>query len=123
MITIYKRRLSVVYVILVLGCADVSAPANAWHKREGNVATVGCHHHNKTWHLKCEGNQWNGVVGNCKSKGDHPNNLLYELYMHQCYYRHLSVIINCFIIFQRKLEVKRRERVGQFLQMVNILTF
>ena len=53
----------------MIGCADVSAPANAWHKREGNVATVGCHHQNKTWHLTCEGSQWNGVVGNCNASG------------------------------------------------------
>ena len=53
----------------VVGCADVSAPANAWHKREGNVACVGCHHQNKTWHLTCERSHWNGVVGNCYAAG------------------------------------------------------
>ena len=61
--------ISTVHMITVTGCADVLAPDHAWHKREGNVATVGCKHQNKTWHLKCHGSQWEGVVGNCNASG------------------------------------------------------
>ena len=56
--------------LLVKGCADLLAPDNAWHKRSGNVATVGCEHQNKTWHLKCDGSQWVGVVGSCSNEGE-----------------------------------------------------
>ena len=51
------------------GCADLLAPDNAWHKRSGNVATVGCKHQNKTWQLECDGSQWVGVVGSCSDDG------------------------------------------------------
>ena len=55
--------------VTVIGCADLTAPDHAWHKRQGNVATVGCQHQNKTWHLKCEGSMWDGVVGSCNKTG------------------------------------------------------
>ena len=55
--------------VAVTGCADLLAPENAWHKRQGNVATVGCQNQNKTWHLKCQNSQWNGVVGSCNASG------------------------------------------------------
>ena len=56
-------------LIPVIGCADVLPPDHAWHKREGNLATVGCKHENKTWHLKCVESEWDGVVGSCKATG------------------------------------------------------
>ena len=57
--------------VIVIGCADMVTPDYAWHKREGDVATIGCQHNNKTWHLKCEGSKWNGVVGICQAAGKH----------------------------------------------------
>ena len=54
---------------LVTGCGDLIAPEHAWHKRSGNVATVGCEHRNNTWHLKCDGSKWDGVVGSCNASG------------------------------------------------------
>ena len=56
-------------LLLVQGCADMVAPDHAWHKRAGDVATIGCQHYNKTWHLNCEGSKWNGVIGNCNATG------------------------------------------------------
>ena len=50
----------------VVGCADlISSTANAWHKRKGNIGIIGCNKQNKTWHLKCDGERWQGVVGSC----------------------------------------------------------
>ena len=67
-----------VFSFTVTGCADLIAPEHAWHKRTGNVATVGCEHQNKTWHLTCVHNSyWDGVVGSCDESdgmvedGDH----------------------------------------------------
>ena len=51
---------------IVNGCADLTAPEHAWHKRAGDVATIGCQHQNRTWNLKCVGTSWDGVVGTCK---------------------------------------------------------
>ncbi|KAK2156097.1 hypothetical protein LSH36_222g04007 [Paralvinella palmiformis] len=49
----------------VLGCSDLTPPANAWYKREGNEAVIGCKSNDKIWRLYCNGNTWDGVVGNC----------------------------------------------------------
>ena len=54
---------------IVVGCADLIAPDNASHKRKGNVATIGCQKQNKTWHLVCDGERWQGVVGSCDQSG------------------------------------------------------
>ena len=53
----------------VQGCADLTTPEHAWHKRSGDVATIGCLHGNTTWQLKCEGTQWSGEVGTCQPPG------------------------------------------------------
>ena len=47
----------------VVGCTDLLAPENAWHKRDGNTAIIGCSKQNKAWHLMCDGERWQGVVG------------------------------------------------------------
>ena len=52
----------------MFGCADLKVPLNGWYKREGDVATVGCETQDLRWSLKCEDNQWTGVVGNCSAK-------------------------------------------------------
>ena len=67
--TAINDQLATIMFLSVTGCADLTAPDHAWHKREGNVATVGCQHQNKTWHLKCEGSTWDGVVGSCNATG------------------------------------------------------
>ena len=55
--------------ISVIGCADLVAPDNAWEKRRGDIATIGCKKQNKTWHLRCDGERWQGVVGSCDDSG------------------------------------------------------
>ena len=44
-------------------------PEGAWHKRNGNSAIIGCNEQNKTWHLTCDGERWQGVVGSCEESG------------------------------------------------------
>nr|UCK81582.1 Gal-binding and CUB domains containing receptor 13 [Arenicola marina] len=51
----------------VLGCPDMNPPHHAWYKRNGSTAVIGCEWSEHSWHLKCEGNTWVGVVGNCSS--------------------------------------------------------
>ena len=60
---------TLIVLCTVLGCADLIAPNNAWYKRQGNVATLGCNKQNKTWHLRCDGGRWQGVVGSCDQTG------------------------------------------------------
>ncbi|KAK2139014.1 hypothetical protein LSH36_2132g00023 [Paralvinella palmiformis] len=48
-----------------IGCPDLSPPAHAWYKRDGDQAVIGCEWSQKTWHLSCDGRSWSGVVGNC----------------------------------------------------------
>lgn len=55
--------------ISVFGCPDPEIAQNAWYKREGNSATIGCEGHDKAWKLKCDGVNWIGVFGNCTSGG------------------------------------------------------
>jgi hypothetical protein len=38
---------------------------DVWIKRDGDVATVGCHSSQQTWRLHCLRNHWTGVIGNC----------------------------------------------------------
>ena len=66
---IVKHKHGIVFVISVIGCADLVAPENAWHKRNGHIATIGCSQQNKTWHLRCDGERWQGVVGSCDQTG------------------------------------------------------
>nr|UCK81581.1 Gal-binding and CUB domains containing receptor 14 [Arenicola marina] len=51
----------------VLGCQDITPPLHAWYKRNGSAAVVGCEWSEHSWYLRCEGNSWVGVVGNCSS--------------------------------------------------------
>ena len=56
-------------MLTVVGCADILTPEDAWYRRYGDTARVGCHKQNKTWVLKCNGNRWDGVVGTCDTSG------------------------------------------------------
>ena len=60
------------FCFAVIGCADIKVPMYAWYKREGDDATMGCENQDLTWTLKCEGNRWSGVVGNCTDNGRLP---------------------------------------------------
>ena len=51
------------------GCPDLTPPAHAWYKRDGDQAVIGCEWSQKTWHLSCDGHGWTGVVGNCSQPG------------------------------------------------------
>ena len=55
--------------LAVVGCADLLTPEDAWYRRYGDTARVGCHKQNKTWVLKCNDNRWAGVVGTCDTSG------------------------------------------------------
>lgn len=48
-----------------IGCSDLVPPPDAWLKRNGNEAIVGCYSTRQTWHLHCKKYQWIGVMGNC----------------------------------------------------------
>ena len=58
------------HVSIEAGCPDLSPPAHAWYKRDGDQAVIGCEWSQKTWHLSCDGHSWSGVVGNCSEIGN-----------------------------------------------------
>ena len=49
----------------MLGCADIVQPPHAWLRRTGDELVVGCNGANQQWHLTCQHNHWQGVIGNC----------------------------------------------------------
>ncbi len=53
----------------VLGCPDIQPPPHAWYKRQGDTIQVGCETNDNSWDLVCEGNEWEGVLGNCTVEG------------------------------------------------------
>ena len=48
-----------------IGCADVSAPAGGWVRRDADYMSVGCDGVQRSWHLTCNGTNWIGEFGNC----------------------------------------------------------
>ena len=48
-----------------IGCSDLVPPEDAWLKRNNNEAVIGCYSSQQTWQLRCQDQQWIGVVGNC----------------------------------------------------------
>ena len=50
---------------LAIGCPDIVPPKNAWLRKDENDITVGCHNSADKWQLKCVGNHWIGIIGNC----------------------------------------------------------
>ncbi|ELT93232.1 hypothetical protein CAPTEDRAFT_199139 [Capitella teleta] len=55
--------------IEALGCADLRPPKHAWLKRpHANEAIIGCNDTRQTWHLRCKGRSWVGVIGNCTQR-------------------------------------------------------
>ena len=59
-----------------MGCADLRAPHDAWLRRDGDDLVVGCHSSSQTWHLRCIGRRWSGVIGNCSIRQYRPTTLL-----------------------------------------------
>ena len=55
----------------VVGCADATPPADAWYKRNGDNAEIGCKSSELKWQIKCEDNHWTGQVGNCSVQGNY----------------------------------------------------
>lgn len=49
------------------GCADISAPDNAWLERKGDTVQVACNQTSERWHLVCKGVEWVGAFGNCSA--------------------------------------------------------
>ena len=93
------------FCFTVTGCADLTAPDHAWHKREGNVATVGCQHQNKTWHLKCEGDTWDGVVGSCNETGQYALGCVLLIIRETCAHD-ISTVFSSWIHISWKIERK-----------------
>ena len=58
------------------GCSDPKPPPQAWYKRNGNEAVIGCEAGDKEWRLTCSGNTWHGKIGNCTTSGIIRTNLL-----------------------------------------------
>ncbi len=56
-------------MVPVEGCPDITPPAHAWYKRDGDSAVIGCEWSEHSWHLACDGSTWSGVVGNCSEPG------------------------------------------------------
>ncbi|KAK2157030.1 hypothetical protein LSH36_200g02038 [Paralvinella palmiformis] len=64
------------------GCSDPKPPPQAWYKRNGNEAVIGCEASDKEWRLTCSGNRWHGKIGNCTTSGKMRSrftNALFEL--------------------------------------------
>ncbi|KAK2140096.1 hypothetical protein LSH36_1487g00161 [Paralvinella palmiformis] len=49
----------------VVGCSELVPPAQAWYKRDGSEAVIGCDNNEKKWQLTCVKKRWVGDVGNC----------------------------------------------------------
>ena len=47
------------------GCQDPEPPEHTWLKREEDSIIIGCPESGQTWQLTCNGNEWEGEVGNC----------------------------------------------------------
>ena len=54
-----------VWSSLVFGCPDIAPPPNTWMRKEENKVVIGCHSGPEMWEMKCVGNHWIGVTGNC----------------------------------------------------------
>ena len=57
------------YTLLCLypavGCTDLVPPDDAWLRRNGTDAVVGCYTSHQFWFLRCVDDTWIGVIGNC----------------------------------------------------------
>ena len=51
--------------VSVLGCADVTLPANTWSERDGDTLVIHCNNTQEVWYLVCQHKEWQGYLGNC----------------------------------------------------------
>lgn len=61
-----------VLVVSVLGCPDMVAPPGTWMDRHEDQVTIVCNQTQQVWQLKCQGNSWVGLLGNCSNRGKLP---------------------------------------------------
>jgi hypothetical protein len=64
-VNVYSYRNIVLYFFKATGCSNMIPPDNAWLKRTNNDIVIGCYLSQQTWQLKCEENEWKGLVGEC----------------------------------------------------------
>jgi hypothetical protein len=56
---------TVALLLSAVGCGNLVPPVDAWLRRTDNEATVGCYTTRQRWHLRCQGGQWKGALGQC----------------------------------------------------------
>ena len=61
---------------LALGCPTYTNPPGTWFKQETDIITVGCKQNKRTWKMRCIGNNWIGMAGNC-TEGNTVSELIY----------------------------------------------
>ena len=56
----------------VIGCADLSAPANGWMRQTGSDVIMGCNGSAVNWRMICDHNRWvvHGHAGQNCTPGD-----------------------------------------------------
>ena len=64
-----SHSVTVIVLLAVTGCSEIPRPPNAWYKREGHQAVIGCETSNREWKLTCIKDNWIGEVGNCSERG------------------------------------------------------
>ena len=85
------------FIIPAVGCADLDTPPDAWYKRKGDDATIGCKNNPKIWQLRCDGEKWIGTVGNCSLAGMCPLKHTYGLILIRAYLWLLNPYIYIYI--------------------------
>jgi len=81
---------------IVAGCTEFKRPDNAWYKREGNEAVIGCDNNDKEWHLTCIDNKWIGDVGNCSQLS---KEIVFEIDKTYAYEYNSLLLIMKFVIY------------------------
>lgn len=58
----------IIYNFIAEGCPTFINPTGTWTKEEsGEIILVGCKENNRKWKMRCIGNNWIGLAGNCTS--------------------------------------------------------
>ena len=60
--------MNLINIIAAVGCPKFTKPVGTWTKEDTDLITIGCKENSRTWKMRCIGNNWIGIVGNC-SKG------------------------------------------------------
>ena len=88
------------------GCSDPKPPVQAWYKRNGNEAVIGCETSDKEWRLTCTGNTWSGKTGNCTKTGGIKCNL-HSLLLFSMFHTFTLLQINVFMILFIAMKLSR----------------